>query len=148
MLRDERQTALNDVVIACSEAAEGHAGAADMVEERDLARVLATLAEQRTAAAAELGEHVRRLGDLPKEPDSDLSTIRDLVARLGAAFSEDERARLIEARERAEAVVEEAVAAALEHEPPAPTQELLARIREEARLARERLISWRARSKE
>lgn len=145
MLRDDRQTALNDVVVACAEAADGHAHAAQLVEAHELARVLEALAEQRSAAADELGEHLRGLGDLPKAPDSDLEAIRELAERVSAALSADEQTRLVEERERAEAAVEETVAAALDYGLPTATRDVLVRLREEARLARERLRAWRER---
>lgn len=145
MLRDDRQAALNDVILACAEAAEGHAHAAELVEAQELARVLEAVAGQRSAAADELGEHLQKLGDLPKAPDSDLSAIRELVERLSAALSLDEQTRLVEERERAEATVEEAVTAALAYDLPTATRDLLVRLREEARVARERLLAWRER---
>lgn len=145
MLRDDRQTALNDVILACTEAADGHSRAAQLVEAQGLARVLEALAEQRTAAAEELGEHLKTLGDLPKAPDSDLAAIRELVERVSAALSSDERTRLVEERERAEATVEEAVTAALDDGLPTATRDVLVRLREETRLARERLGDWRER---
>lgn len=143
MLRNELQTALNDVVVACDEAADGHEHAATFLEEQDgePVRLLRALAEQRRAAATELGDQLRGLGDLPKAPDTELETLHDVVARVKAALSADERQAVLEDRAQAEAAIEQAATTALRLPVPDRCRELLAQLQEETRLAQQRLVA-------
>ena len=90
LLRNELQTALQDVEVACLEVADGHDGAADILADDPLAPTLRELAGERRAAAERLGECIRELDDLPAEPDADLETARDLATRVMAALSGDQ----------------------------------------------------------
>jgi hypothetical protein len=125
MLRDDRQVAINLAVEALLAAAHVHQQGADLVDDQDLAAALRTLAEQRQSAAAELGEHVRRLGDLPSEPDADLQAATDLLARLQVAMAEDERDQVVQRSRHAEEDLAEKVRAALDQDLPADTRVLL-----------------------
>jgi uncharacterized protein (TIGR02284 family) len=143
MLRNELQTAINDVVVACEEAADGHEHAAEFLEQQDgePVRLLRALAEQRRAAATEIGDQLRELGDLPKAPDTEAETVHDLIARIKAALSADERQAVLEDRAQAEAVIEQAVSAALRMAVPDRCRELLAQLQEETKLAQQRLVA-------
>jgi hypothetical protein len=104
LLRSELQTALQDVEVACLEVADGHEGAAELLAADDtLAPTLRALAGARRAAAERLGEYIRRLDDLPAEPDADLETARALASRVMAALSPDQRTTLSAERAAAEA---------------------------------------------
>ena len=100
LLRNELQTALHDVVLACSEAADGHAAAAEILADDPLAATLRQLAEERRELAGRLGERVRELDDLPPEPDADLETVRELTTLVKAALTGDQRATIAEERRR------------------------------------------------
>lgn len=143
MLRSELQSAINDVVVACEEAADGHEHAATFLEAQggEALRLLRALAEQRRAAATELGDQLRELGDLPTAPDTELETLHDLVARVKAALSADERQVVLEDRAQAEAAIEQAARAALRMQLPDRCRELLAQLHEETRLAQQRLVA-------
>lgn len=125
MLRDDRQVAINLVVEALLEAAHIHEEGAELLEGQDLAAALRALAEQRRRAAQELGEHVRRLGDLPSEPDADLQTAKDLLARLQVAVADDQRDQVAQRCRHAEEHLAERIRAALEEDLPADTRALL-----------------------
>jgi uncharacterized protein (TIGR02284 family) len=125
MLRDDRQVAINLVVEALLDAAHVHEEGAELLEGEDLAAALRALAGQRRCAAQELGEHVRRLGDLPSEPDADLQTARDLLARLQVAIADDQRDQVAQRSRHAEEHLAERVAAALEQDLPAETRAAL-----------------------
>jgi uncharacterized protein (TIGR02284 family) len=125
MLRDDRQVAINLVVEALLEAAHIHEEGADLLEGQDLAAALRALAEQRRRAAQELGEHVRRLGDLPSEPDADLQAAKDLFARLQVAVADDQRDQVAQRSRYAEEHLAQTVRAALEHDLPADTRAVL-----------------------
>lgn len=142
MLRSELQIALNDVEVACQEAADGHEWAADFVPDPQLADFLRETAGQRRALADALAEQLVGLGDLPREPDSDLETVRDLVARIKAAFSPDERSALLEDRAAAETHLEACTRTALGRDDlPDETRALLQQILESARAAKERMVT-------
>lgn len=140
VLRTELQTALNDVIVACEDVADGYENAASMVEDEAIAQAFLDIARARHAAAEELGEHLRELGDLPRAPDSDYETVRDALARFKVALSPDEWEALIEERRAAETGLEEALATALERpDLPERTREVLLRIQNEVRAAKEQL---------
>lgn len=125
MLRDERQAALNEVIQASLEAAHAHEQGAVLLEDRDPAAALRALAAQRTRAAEQLGEHLRRLGDLPKEPDADLETARGLLSRLRVALSGDPRDPILQHARHAEEHLATTVRNALEQDLPADTVAVL-----------------------
>jgi uncharacterized protein (TIGR02284 family) len=113
LLLSELQTALNDVVVACLEAVDGHEAAAGMLADDHLAGMLHDLARARRAAADELGEVVRALGDLPPAPDADLEVARELATRVKAALSPDQRLTVMQERAAAEARLAACTAQAL-----------------------------------
>jgi uncharacterized protein (TIGR02284 family) len=140
MLRSELQIALNDVEVALQEAADGHEWAADFVPDPQLADLLRELAGERRALAEALGEQLKALGDLPRAPDTDLETVRDLVSRIKAAFSPNERQALLDDRAAAEAHLEACAQSVLARDDLSDdTRSLLHEILERARLARERM---------
>lgn len=144
MLRTELQTAMNDVIVACEDVADGHENAAEFIEDEAIARTLLDIAAVRCTAAEELAEHLRELGDLPKAPDSDYETVRDALARFKAALSPDERETIIGERLAAEQALGEAVMRALERpELPDRTREVLLQLLDDVRAAQEQLAGLR-----
>jgi uncharacterized protein (TIGR02284 family) len=140
MLRSELQIALNDVQVALQEAADGHEWAADFVPDPQLGDLLRELALERRSLAEALGEQLKALGDLPRAPDTDLETVRDLVSRIKAAFSPDERQALLDDRAAAEARLEACAETVLARDDlPEDALALLREILERARLAKERM---------
>jgi hypothetical protein len=141
VLLSELQIALNDVVVACLEAADGHEAAAGMLEEEDrLAGRLRDLAQARRQAADELGDAIRRLGDLPPAPDADLEAARELASLVKAALSPDQRQTLMQERAAAEARLEACIAQALARaDLPETARAALLELSASSRAARERL---------
>lgn len=107
MLRDDRQLALNAAIEACLHAAHVHEDGAELIG--DDTSGLRQLATERRRDAEILAEHVRRLGDLPIEPDPEYEVATDVVSHIKAALAEDDRRHAIERSKEAE----EALAAAL-----------------------------------
>jgi Domain of unknown function (DUF2383) len=140
LLRNELQTALHDVVLACLETADGHEAAAGILADDPLATTLRAWAEQRREAAASLGDIVRQLDDLPPEPDADLETVRELASWVKAALAPDQRQILVEERRAAEAHLLETIDKALAS-PDLPEQapSLLLELRAAAAGAHEQL---------
>jgi uncharacterized protein (TIGR02284 family) len=128
MLRDDRQVAINLVVEALLEAVHVHQQGADLLDDDDLAATLRALAEQHRRAALELGEHLRRLGDLPSEPDADLQTAKDLLARLQLAMADDQHDQVVQRCRHAEEYLAERLRAALAEDLPADTRAVLERL--------------------
>jgi uncharacterized protein (TIGR02284 family) len=126
MLRDARQVAINQVVEGLLEAAHLHEQGAELLDaESDLARALRALAERRRRAAQELGEHVRRLGDLPSEPDADLQAAKDVLAWVQDALADDQRDQVLQRCRQAEEHLALKVRAALDEDLPSDTRAVL-----------------------
>lgn len=126
MLRDARQVAINLVIEALLEAAHQHEQGAELLDaDPDLARALRALAERRRHAALELGEHVRRLGDLPSEPDADLQAAKDVLGWVQIALADDQRDQVLQRCRQAEEHLAEKVRAALEEDLPSDTRAAL-----------------------
>jgi Domain of unknown function (DUF2383) len=126
MLRDARQVAINQVVEALLEAAHLHEQGTHAIDaDPDLAGALRALAERRRRAAQELGEHLRRLGDLPSEPDADLQAAKDVLAWVQDALADDQRDQVLERSRQAEEHLTEKVRAALEEDVPSDSRALL-----------------------
>jgi hypothetical protein len=112
MLRDDRQTALNGAIEACLHAAHVHQEGADVIGEDSAG--LRQLAALRRRDAGILAAHLRRLGDLPKEPDPEYEAAADLLSHIKGALVEDQRAQVIarsqDAEDRLAAALQEALA--------------------------------------
>ena len=107
MLRDDRQLALQAAIEACLHAAHVHEDGAALLGAAPSG--LGRLAEQRRQDAETLAEHIRRLGDLPPEPDPEYEVAADVISHVRAALSEDQRQAAIARSNEAE----EALATAL-----------------------------------
>lgn len=118
MLLDDRQVALNDVIIVCKDTADRYQDIADSIEDAELSDWFQALSRQRRSAADVLEDHVRRLGYLPREPDTDRETLESLVTHFKALFAEDERLTLLETCEQAEREVADRVSSALQQDLP------------------------------
>jgi hypothetical protein len=126
MLRDDRQVAINQVIEALLTAAAAHQEGAALLEgHSDLADRLRALAARRHHSALELGDHVRRLGDLPSEPDADLQAAKSVLAWVQAALAEDRRDEVLQHCRQAEEDLAGTVRAALEEDLPADTRAVL-----------------------
>lgn len=115
MLRDDRQTALSDAIEACLHAAHVHEEGADQLGAD--AAAARQLAARRREDAETLAAHLRRLGDLPKEPDPEYEAAADLVNRVRAALAEDERPLALARSKEAEDALAAALEAVLEQDP-------------------------------
>lgn len=126
MLRDARQVAINQVVEALLKAAHVHGqGAEVLAGVSDLAPALRALAERRRRAALELGDHVRRLGDLPSEPDADFQAAKDVLAWVQDALADDQREQVVQRCRQAEADLAARARAAVDEDLPADTRTVL-----------------------
>jgi hypothetical protein len=126
MLRDERQIALNEAVEASLHAAHVHEHGAELLGEDTLG--LRQLAAQRRRDAEILAEHVRRLGDLPTEPDPEYEAAGDVVSQIKAVLAEDQRRLVIERSNETEEALAATLREALRHDLPPDTRRDIERI--------------------
>jgi uncharacterized protein (TIGR02284 family) len=144
MLLDDRQVALNDVIIVCKDSAERYQDIADSIEDAKLSAWFQALARQRQDAAEVLEDHVRQLGYLPREPDTDRETLDSLVTHFKALFAEDERLTVLDTCEQAEREVAARVATALQQDLPESTLADLRRLHAATVDAQDRLAAEKA----
>lgn len=144
MLMEDRQIAVNDVIVACVEAADHYRDGADFFEDPNLTALFSALADEREAMADELGAHVRDLGALPRKPDADLELFHRLASRFKAAVSPSERAAVIEERINAEKHVGSLIAIALGHELPDSTVHYLKTSQQRVHAAQRRLAALKS----
>ena len=126
MLRDERQIALNEAVEASLHAAHVHEHGAELLGDDTLG--LRELAAQRRRDAEILAEHVRRLGDLPMEPDPEYEVASDIVSHIKAALAEDQRRLVLERSNEVEEALAAALREAMRHDLPPDTRRDVERI--------------------
>jgi uncharacterized protein (TIGR02284 family) len=131
MLRDDKQTALNELIVTCKDAADRYHDSAQVTHDTNLSALFQRLGERRYEIARKLEDQLRNLGDLPRNPDSDLEAIESLVTRVKAALSPDDQSTLIEERERGEVAIGEKISAALATDLPPETQSLLRELSDE-----------------
>jgi uncharacterized protein (TIGR02284 family) len=143
MLRDEAVVAVDEVVLACREAARAYRDAAGMVEDPALEACFGALAGERATMASELEGHIRRMGDLPSEPDPDRGLVAKAVRHIKAALTSDEQLTLLREREHGEDSLAQRVVAALEASLPEDTRRLLEQHRRLVAAAQERLARAR-----
>jgi hypothetical protein len=96
MLRDEVETAIHDLIVACRKAEESLSSTARQTADAELSDVLAKAGRRMGDCAAALADDSRSLGDLPGTPDQDSLSLKSAVTSIVAALSPDERATLFE----------------------------------------------------
>lgn len=132
IIRSSLLVALNDLIIACREAASRHRTAAEAVDNRDLEHELRRLADARTALADDLAEIVKKKGDIPNAPPDERELLETVAARVKAALGTDETARLLDGCQAKEDRVAEAAEAALGENLDAPLRRRLNALRDDA----------------
>lgn len=131
MLRDDRQVALGEVVVACKHAADQYREEAELAEDRALEQTLGELAARREEQALSLEAHIRALGDLPREPDADRETVSGLLTRLRAHFAADPRGALLSGAIESEQELAARIDEALREDLPEQAAQALRRLRED-----------------
>jgi uncharacterized protein (TIGR02284 family) len=144
LFRDDRQTALDDCIVSCKDAAIQYEEAAGIVDDAQLSVLFKELAGLRREMAAELERHLRKLGDVPSDPDTDSEAARELFLRIKTALSENQRITLLNDRERAEGELVNCFQAALQTNLPKEACGILKRFCSDSMAARARLAEARA----
>ncbi len=144
MFLDDRQVALNDVIVICKDTADRYQDIADSIEEAELSAWFQDLSRQRQGAAKVIEDHVRQLGYLPREPDTDRETLESLIIHFKALLAEHERLTLLETCEQAERDVAARVSIALQQDLPEDTLADLRRLHALVSDTQNRLAAERA----
>lgn len=138
ILREQREIHLNAVIEAATEAADHYEEEAERVGDERIAGLFAELGRRRRDMSETLSEHIRRLGDLPHEPDVEAEFIHEVASRIRAA-TEDPRLALLEERIEAEEDLEARINAALETDLPTDTLQVLKEYEEDTAAATSQL---------
>lgn len=141
MLMSDREVALDEVIVACKDAAHQYHHGAGSVHDAELSALFRDLAKQRQTKAQALGMHLRELGYLPREPDADKETVQELFSKAKAVLAEDERIALVDEYEQTEAHIAELTATALKQPLPEQVLAALRELQEETVEIRERLAA-------
>jgi hypothetical protein len=116
MLRDDRQLALTAAIEACLHAAHVHEDGAQLIGDDDMG--LRQLAAERRRDAEVMAEHLRRLGDLPPEPDPEYEMATDVISHIKGALADDDRRQALERSNAAEEALAAALREALQQDLP------------------------------
>jgi hypothetical protein len=114
MLRDDRQLALSAAIEACLHAAHVHEDGAQLLGDDTVG--LRQLAAARRRDAKKLAEHLRRLGDLPPEPDPEYEVAADVISHIKGALADDDRRQALERSNAADEALAAALREALQQE--------------------------------
>lgn len=137
LLRDDAQSALNQVETLCLTSADDYAAVAERAKDAALAMRFEELARERREMASELAPHIRALDDLPQEPDPDREAIDHVLVGIEAFLSGNSNATLLAHRARGEAELQEALQSGLQADLPGPTHSLLERMHHQVAQTRE-----------
>jgi hypothetical protein len=126
MLRDDRQLALTAAIEACLHAAHAHEDGAQLLGDDSVG--LRQLAAARRRDAEKLAEHLRRLDDLPPEPDPEYQMAADVISHIKGALADDERRQALERSNAAEQALATALREALQQDLPPDCRREIERI--------------------
>ena len=126
MLRDDRQVALNQAIEACCTPPHVHEDGAQLLGDDTVG--LRQLAAARRRDAEKLAEHLRRLGDLPPEPDPEYEVAADVISHIKGALADDDRRQALERSNAAEQALAAALREALQQELPPDCRREIERI--------------------
>ena len=139
MLRDENQTAINEIIVACQEIINHYRYAAEILEDDELVSLFKGLADEREILIERLIECFTRTGELHDVPDSDKELLLQLFSRIKTLFAEDSRMVFIEERVQAEHDLERMLASALQLTIAADIREALLQLSQHVEITKERL---------
>ena len=95
MLRDERQVALDCVIVNAKRAADSYDDAAAIATDPAMAALFQELSRRRDAMAKELEPHLRALGELPSDPDVESEALGQVWRRVKTTLASDGQAPLL-----------------------------------------------------
>ncbi len=113
MLRDDREIALNDILVACRRSAGHLLQAVKLSDTTKLTELFDRMAVRRRMDASKLKVLVRDLGYLPDEPDSDRQDFSHLLTLTRTAVAGDSRRTLLEKAIELEVALDQKIDGAL-----------------------------------
>lgn len=116
MLRDDLEVALNDLNIALREASDAYDTSAQILGPDEWVSFFTQGRDLYGKLAERLDDEQRRLGYLPKEPDSEIILLHEAAAHAKASLAADERTELLTERSEQEARIMECAEAVLDLE--------------------------------
>jgi len=141
MLRDEKDVALNALLVACRKAAEHYRQAAEMAEKPQWAEMFAHRARLRHTDAGRIEMLLRRFGYLPGEPDRDRQDVSQLITLTRAAVTDDNAAPLRKKACQLEDDIEDRASEALAQTWPPEALDLLKELVQSSRDHRDALTA-------
>lgn len=140
MLMSEGEIALDEVIVACKETIHSYQQAINTIDDAQLSDVFNHVLQQRQIYTHELESRLRELGYLPREPDPDRETLSNLFNRAKVLLADDDRLKLLEEREQAEAQLADLVKNALQQALPESALETLHKLQVNVETVQERLL--------
>jgi len=98
IIRNDRQLALNDLVVAIKELADHYQDSADFLDDEATSSHLEKFAKQHLLLTTRLERAIRAEDDLPSVPDLDRETGSFLFEHISASLSADETIEVVEQR--------------------------------------------------
>ncbi|WP_193222281.1 DUF2383 domain-containing protein [Alkalilimnicola sp. S0819] len=125
MWREDKQVALDELIVACREAADRYRYDAQLLGESAIAELFLRLAEERQGWAERLERRLRELGDMPSVPDPEWEVLQNWKERLRAGLGGSAPEALLAAREEGEKALAQALSQALQQDlAPAAREDL------------------------
>lgn len=125
MLRDERQVALDCVIVNAKRAADSYDDAAAIATDPAMAALFQELSRRRDAMAKELEPHLRALGELPSDPDVESEALGQVWRRVKTTLASDGQAPLLAEAAATEEELARCIDAATAADLPDATKTLL-----------------------
>lgn len=145
MLRDDREIALNDILVACRRSAGHLLQARDLSDNKKLTALFDRMADRRRLDADKLKTLVRAFGYLPDEPDSDLQDFSHLFTLTRSAVASDGGRMLLEKAIELEVELDKKIDGALGFDWDGDAPSLLRDIRASNRRYRKEMAEVQAR---
>jgi len=92
IIRNDRQVALNDLLVAVEKSADHYQASADSLQDHApaVSRQLRELAGRRERLADVIKREIQASGDLPSAPDEDRESVEQLFQRVHASLAPDQ----------------------------------------------------------
>ncbi len=132
-LTDQKEAALNAVLVALQHAADHYAQSVELLENQPASDFFARLLHLRRSAAVQVTEILRSLDFLPTDPDPDRLSLSELATRVKAALVPEVSPILEHKALQLESQIEDQLVSALSIEWPEQVAKTLGRLLNETR---------------
>lgn len=132
MFLDDNVVALNEVILACRDAAARYETAAKILDDENLSNVFRELAAGREQTALRMENALKHMGHLPSEPDPDKQALKILWTKVKAAVKNNEKEVLFSECMALEIRIDEKCKDALEQPIPESVIGILIELKQES----------------